>query len=544
MKGWSAVFAAVAAGLAVGLAQPPFSILPGLLGYAVLLWLLDTASEVRPLRSAFLRGWATGAAYFLISTYWVGEAFLVDVQAHGWQAPFAVAFLAGGLGLLWGAAGAGYRWLTRSARVRGTGGAMGPLRILTFAAVFSLFEWVRGHALSGFPWDLPGETWHAGWTVSQGAALVGSYGMSFFTLAIAAAPGVWGGTETRRVKLTLTGAAIGGIVLLFAGGAIRLARAPLPDAVTSAAPSALRVRIVQADIAQADKWSPEAFRTIFETYVRLTAAPGKGRTPQVVIWPESAIPANSADYLADGTWTKTALLSALKPGQILLFGAVRTEGDGAATRYFNTFLALRRDAAGLTLLGHYDKHHLVPFGEYMPADALMGAIGFKALVNVGDGFTEGPKPEPLVLPGLPALQPLICYESLFPAYVGNDRPRPAWIANVSNDAWFGRSSGPWQHLSLASYRAIEEGVPMVRATPTGVSAVIDAYGRALAELEPGVQGVIDADLPQAAPETPYRRLGDGPFWLFVLIGVALPFLGRKQGGLAGQSYPNHQPSDS
>ncbi len=519
------MLAAVLAGLAAGLAQPPFGILPGLLGYSVLLWLLDTAVQERPLRSTFMRGWAMGTAYFLISTYWVGEAFLVDVQAHGWQAPFAVIFLAAGLGLLWGAAGVIYWLVTQSPRIRGIKGAMGAGRVLTFAAVFSAFEWFRGHALSGFPWDLPGETWRAGGAVSQGAALVGAYGMSFITLAITAAPGVWGGPDPRRRMMLATSAALGVLLLLFVGGEIRLARTPIG----ASGASALRVRVVQADIPQADKWSPQAFRTIFETYARLTAQPSAGRTLQVVIWPESAIPANSADYLAEGTLTHAALMGALKPGQILLFGAVRTEGEGTNTKYFNTLLALRRDPGGLTVLGHYDKHHLVPFGEFMPADALMGAIGFKALVNVGEGFTEGPPPAPLAVAGLPTLQPLICYESLFPAYVARGELRPAWIANVSNDAWFGRSSGPWQHLNLASYRAIEEGIPIVRATPTGVSAVVDAYGRALARLPTGVRGVIDRDLPQAAAPTPYDTVRDGPFWLFVLVGLAATFLDRKWG---------------
>ena len=526
--------AAVLAGVAAGLAQPPFGVLPGLLGYSVLLWLLDTAAEERPLRSAFLRGWASGAAYFVISTWWVAEAFLVDVQAHGWQAPFAVIFLSGGLGLLWGAAGVIYRWLTRLPYARGAG-VQGVTRVLTFAAVLSAFEWFRGHALSGFPWDLPGETWRAGSAMSQGAAALGAYGMSFVTLVLAATAAVWTGKDARRDKIIASGLALAVFAAFFIGGLVRLQGAPLyprPD------PTALRVRVVQANIDQADKWSPEAFRDIFETYTRLTAEPGSGRSPQVVIWPESAIPANSADYLADGTWTRAALISALKPGQILLAGAVRTEGEPGRLRYYNTLLALRRDAGGLTSLGHYDKHHLVPFGEFMPADALMGAIGFKALVNVGEGFTEGAPPAPLTAPGLPAVQPLICYESLFPAYVANSRPRPDWIANVSNDAWFGRSSGPWQHVNLASYRSIEEGLPLIRATPTGVSAVVDAFGRPLVELAPEVQGVIDADLPKRAAPTPYRWLRDGPFWLFVLIGAALPFFVLKRDRFVLGSPPN------
>jgi apolipoprotein N-acyltransferase len=498
----------IAAGLVAALAHPPFGFWPGLLGFGVLLWLLDSADAARPLRSAFWRGWLAGSAYFLVSTWWVGEAFLVDVAAHGWQAPFAVGFLAGGLALLWGAAGTVYRWLA----------PRGWERALVFAAVFGLFEWLRGHILTGFPWDLPGEAWRAGGWISQSASVVGAYGLSVVTMAMFAAAGLWIGPDSRRTKAIASGIAAAVFVALGLFGAVRLA-APSP------APAGPRIRVVQPNIDQAVKWTPESFRAIFENYMALTAqAPAAGqRTPDVVIWPESAIPANSADYLAEGSWTHAELMAALHPGQILLMGAVRTEG----VRYYNSLLAIRRDPGGLTRLGVYNKHHLVPFGEYMPADALMGAIGFKALVNVGDGFTEGPAPAPMTMPGLPPLQALICYESLFPAFVADDHPRPAWIANVSNDAWFGKTSGPWQHLNLASYRAIEEGLPMVRATPTGVSAVIDARGRTLDLLGQGARGVIDANLPGAAPPPLYRQLRDWPFWLMTLGGLALA-LWRKR----------------
>jgi apolipoprotein N-acyltransferase len=253
----------------------------------------------------------------------------------------------------------------------------------------------------------------------------------------------------------------------------------------------------------------------------------------VVIWPESAIPYDSKYYLAADSWTRAALMQALRPGQILVMGAVRSEGEGDHARYFNSVMALRRDAGGLTVLATYDKHHLVPFGEYMPMDKLMGAIGFKALVHVGDGFTPGPPPAPMQVAGLPPVQALVCYESLFPAFVADDHPRPAWIVNVSNDAWFGQTSGPWQHLNLASYRAIEEGLPMIRATPTGVSAVVDARGRPLARIGLGQKGVIDANLPGAVAPPPYRSLRDGPFWLLMLLGIAAaaPLTYRRSGKL-------------
>ncbi len=498
---WGAIGLALIAGLAAALAHPPFGFIPGLLGFGLLLHLLDRANTERPLRSAFWRGWLAGSAYFLVCTWWVGEAFMVDVAAHGWQAPFAVGFLACGLGLLWGAAGVVYRRIAPSHAGR----------VLVFAAVFAVFEWLRGHILTGFPWDLPGEAWRAGGWVSQSASVIGAYGLSLVTLALAAAFGLWGGTDTRATKLAASAISIGVLILMAALGAARLAGPALE-------PTSLRVRVVQADIEQTDKWTPESFRAIFDAYTSLTAQrPNAGEpVPQVVIWPESAIPAEASSYLAEGTWTRDALIAALRPGQILLMGIVRTDGVGSAARYYNSVLALRRDAGGLTPLATYDKHHLVPFGEYMPADGLMGAVGFKALVHVGEGFSEGPAPAPMTPAGLPPLQALICYESLFPAYVANDHPRPAWIANVSNDAWFGKTSGPWQHLNLASYRSIEEGLPMVRATPTGVSAVVDALGRPLARLTLGEKGVIDAYLPAAAPTTAYRTLRDWPFWIVVL----------------------------
>jgi apolipoprotein N-acyltransferase len=499
---WGAAVLSLAAGLAAAIAHPPFGIWPGLLGFGLLLWLLDGANPMRPLRSAFWRGWLAGSAYFLVCTWWVGEAFLVDVAAHGWQAPFAIGFLACGLGLLWGMAGAVYRWLKPG----------GWARALVFAAVFAVFEWLRGHILTGFPWDLPGEAWRAGGWISQSAAVIGAYGLSFVTLALFAVAGLWGGSDARRTKLVASGAALTVLALLGAFGAARLSAA-------EPAHTGPRLRIVQANIEQADKWTPESFRAIFDTYTALTAqavTPGQ-RAPEVVIWPESAIPAESGAYLAPGTWTHDALMAALRPGQILLMGAVRTEG----TRYYNSLLVLRRDAGGLTTLGVYDKHHLVPFGEYMPADALMGAIGFKALVHVGDGFSAGPRPAPTIVAGLPPFQALICYESLFPAFVADGQPRPAWIANVSNDAWFGKTSGPWQHLNLASYRAIEEGLPLVRATPTGVSAVVDAYGRPLQHLGLGARGIIDANLPIAAPSTFYRQLRDAPFWFMIFVSISL-----------------------
>jgi len=502
-RAWLMRGLAVATGLAAALAHPPFGLLPGLLAYGLLMHLWDRESP-RPLRSAFLTGFLAGIGYFGLGVWWVAEAFLVDAE-QTWMAPFAVAALAGGLALFWGLAGVVYRWLAPA----------GPLRVLWFAGALTAAEWLRGHVLTGFPWNLPGETWAAGSAASQAAAAFGAYGLTWITLAIAAAiTVVLEGDKGRNVAR----GGVAALALLFIGGAIRLA---MPDP----ADTSVTVRIVQPNVEQKSKYDQAAFADIVDRYLRLTAAPA-ARTPDIVIWPEGAIPAAINDYLAPGTWTRRGIAGALQPGQTLLVGAYRLQGDLAAPVYFNSLIAVQANGIkGLEIGAVYDKFRLVPGGEYLPLDALLGRLGIKKLVHVGDGFTPGPKPAPMRLPGLPLAQPLICYESLFPGFTREGSAtdvglRPRWIVNVSNDAWFGATSGPLQHLNLASYRAIEEGLPMVRATPTGISAVIDARGRVVARLGSGQVGVIDAALPAAAALTLYARFGELSLAVMLLISAA------------------------
>ncbi len=498
---WRGRSLSLLAGLVAALAHPPFGILPGLLGYALLLWLLDTADGPRPLRSAFLRGWLAGLAYFGLGTWWIAEAFMVDAANQGWMAPFAVAAMAGGLALFWGLAGLLYR-LIRPPGVR---------RVLVFAGAFSLLEWTRGHVLTGFPWNLPGETWRAGSAPSQAAALIGAYGLTWITLAIAAAPAVWREGLAGRKALAAAAALL---TALYINGWM-----PPPRAKPSApAPS---VRIVQANIQQAAKWDADSFARIVEAYVGLTAKPyAQGRSADIVVWPEGALPAAINDYLAPGTWVRQAIVNALQPGQLLLIGGYRYEGTAEKPLYYNSLVALRRGAADIEVVGVYDKHRLVPFGEYLPMEALLTKLGVKSLAHLGDGFETGPRPAPLrIAPNL-IVQPLICYESLFPRLARPD-PSVRALVNVSNDAWFGVTSGPLQHLNLASYRAIETGVPIIRATPTGVSALIDARGKIVrnSSLNLNETGVIDGALPEKGMSTPFSRLGHGPFFVLILISA-------------------------
>jgi apolipoprotein N-acyltransferase len=379
----------------------------------------------------------------------------------------------------------------------------------------SLAEWLRGHLFTGFPWNLPGEAWKAGTSPSQAAALVGAYGLTFVTLAIGAAPAAIEPKRGGRGAIAV-GAAVGMLALLYVGGAWRLSRASERD-------TDLIVRVVQPNIPQSAKMTNDAFASIVAEYAGLSAEPAT-RRPDVVIWPESAVPAAAEELFAPDSWTAQTFARSFTPGQILLAGAYRVDGP----RYFNSLVALRRTDEGFAPLARYDKHRLVPFGEYLPLEELMGRLGLKKLAGVGDGFTSGPEPAPIAPEGLPPLQPLICYESLFPGFTGAVGERPAWIVNVSNDAWFGQTSGPWQHLNLASYRAIEAGLPLVRATPTGVSAVVDAYGRTRASMVLGRRGVLDAALPAGIAQTPYSRLREWPFWALCVIGSCCALRRRRK----------------
>jgi apolipoprotein N-acyltransferase len=516
LTGWKRKLAtnglALAAGLLAALAHPPFGFLPGFLGYPLLLWLIDRIDGPRRLRTAFWYGWLAGFAYFALGCWWVAEAFLVDAR-QAWMAPFAASLLPAGMALFWACACALYRNFAP--------GHIG--RVLVFASVFTLFIWLSGHVLSGFPWNLPGETWRAGGLVSQTASLVGAYGLTWLTLFIWCALAPLAQAGERKPRLIMAGAGAAVLLGLIAFGATRLAGAHEP-------PTTLLVRVVQPDIPQEDKWTQAAFQSIVRKYLSLTMTPPKGRAPDVVIWPEGALPAAANDLFAPGSWTEAAIAGALRPGQTLLIGTYRAD-YGSATApggeaYFNSLMAFTRVGTALRFVGVYDKHRLVPFGEFLPMEGLLEALGIKELTHVGDGFSSGPRPRPMVVPGLPPFQPLICYEGLFPG-LPDGSTRAAWIVNVSNDAWFGRTSGPLQHLNLSSYRAIEQGLPLIRATPTGVSAVVDAYGRVdgAHRLDPGESGVIDAHLPAALENTYFSQLGDLGVWTLIAIGllVAAPF---------------------
>ena len=494
---------ALLAGAGTAFAHPPFGVLIGLLGYPLLMILSERSDTAR---GAFWMGWLAGFAYFFVGCWWVAEAFFVNPE-QAWMAPFAASLLPAGLGLFWGTACALYRRFA----------PLGAVRVLLFAALFCAAEWLRGHVLTGFPWNPAGATWRAGGGMSQFASVVGVYGLSLVTVAATSAFAPLIGPGDKRSRLISAG--LGALALIAVGGfgAVRLAQSDLQLTDTV-------VRLVQADVKQETKWSPEAYRSIVDRYVALTGQ-AAARTPNVVVWPEGALPASANDVFASAD--AQAIAGALRPGQTLLMGLARGEPDLTApegARYYNSLFALADEGgAGLRVAAVYDKHRLVPFGEYLPLGSIMTSIGLRSLVHMPSDFSAGPTPAPISVPGAPPAQVLICYESLYPGFTPGAVGRPEWIVNASNDAWFGATSGPRQHLNLASYRAIETGLPIARATPTGISAMIDPWGRIVEgrRLEPGVMGVIDAPLPRPTGVTPYGRFGDFLFFFSMLTAFIL-----------------------
>jgi apolipoprotein N-acyltransferase len=501
-RGWRRRGLALLLGVLAALALPPLLVFPLLvLGLSGLLLLID---DRRPPLASFSAGWWWGFGHFILAFYWIAESLLVDAARFGWMIPPIIGGLAGGMALFIALAALATRWL----RLRG------PAKVVAFAGFWVIGEWLRGHLLSGFPWDLAGYTLAFSDALIQYAALGGIWGLSLLTVAVAAMPAVlW--ESPRRLALAACGGAVLVALLLFLGGTARLVMAD--DAFV---PHVL-LRIVQPAIPQTLKWKPGVGEQNVALHRQLTVAVPGIENVTAVIWPETAVP-----YLLERNPKLRQWLGAAVPsGALLITGALRAEPtEGDWQRLYNSAEALDHDG---NLIGSYDKFHLVPLGEYVP---LRSVFPFINKVTPGDvDFTEGPGPRTLALPGLPPVGPLICYEVIFPGRVVDRDHRPQWLLNLTNDGWFGSSSGPYQHFTAARLRAVEEGLPLVRAANTGVSGLIDPYGRVLARIELGKSGVRDLPLPAGLNPPPFfARLGDWTLLVQLLIaGLLAWFLARR-----------------
>ena len=451
-------------------------------------------------------GWWFGFGYFLCGLYWIGYAFLVDAPTFGWLLPFAVIGLPAVLALYTALA-------VVLARVLWTRGAA---RILALAVTLTASEWLRGHALTGFPWNAFGYALTSPLALAQSASVFGLWGLTFIAVAVFASPAALTDdpAETRWpwLPLALSVAVLAG---LGGWGALRLHRTPTRFV------DNVHLRIMQPNLQQDVRFNYGARQAVMARYIALSNRASGPQSHGVadathLIWPESPFPfflAREADALEQ-------IAKLLPPTTVLITGAIRLAEPVNPTnpRAYNSIYVIGHDGS---ILATYDKVHLVPFGEYLPFEHVLEGLGFQELTKQRGGFLAGDHRRLLEIPGAPPALPLICYEIIFPGQSVPPGERPGWMVNVTNDGWFGISTGPYQHFQQARVRAIEEGLPLARAANTGISAVVDPLGRVVTSLPLGSEGVIDAPLPRPIGRPLYARIGDAPAAIIVAIALAI-----------------------
>ncbi len=503
---WQKWLLALVAGGGVTLALPPIYAMPVLwLSFPIIILMLDQANR---LRSVIALGWVFGAGHMLTGLYWVGNALeiagappqlavLLPLSMAFYPAISAVLYwCVSRLLVAWG-------WMTLMSLQSG----------LLFAVCWLAGEWLRGNLFTGFPWNLVGYSWAFSDVMSQAAALVGVYGLTLLSVFVATVPLTLVDRSPKSL-MVWHGVVVAALLLLgqFGYGYDRLAstgQTQFQD---------IRVRLVQSNIQQKDKWRPDLRTDNFVKHLMLSERPGGGDI-DLLVWPEPAVP-----YYLDEDPSRTVLMGRIiKPEGVIVTGVPRREIlPDRSRRFYNSLLVIGADGV---VQDTFDKFHLVPFGEYVPFHDLLKQLGIEKVVEGAGDFSPGRGLQTIDLRGLASMSPLICYEVIFPGRVIPEGPRPDFIMNVTNDAWYGRSTGPYQHLMITRFRAIEEGLPVLRAAGTGISAIIDAYGRVVNELGLNKVGIVDGLLPQAVATTPLFGIwGNASVVVFILLLALLVLL--------------------
>lgn len=487
------------------LAFAPIFVFPALLLALSGIWfLLDQEIEHQSsFFSVFWLGWWFGLGHFTAGLYWISHALTVDLETFWWLIPFALLGIPAILGVFTGLSFV----LTKMWPFGGLS------RGFAFAAIWVSVEWLRGHLFTGFPWNLAGYAWAFSPEMMQAASFSGVYGLSLLTLLMAISLGyfIGRGIFNRNIAFTIYLIA----TLTWVWGKVRLDH---PDVLPS---QSLAIRLVQPNIPQALKWDPQQKEAHFQKLLEMTQKPSI-LPLKAIIWPEAAI----FYFLEHDNFHRLAIAETLPKGALLFTGAPRRSPDGVLPfKIWNSLLVMNDEG---DIVAHYDKSHLVPFGEYLPfrsvLDSFFGKGVIKKITAGTLDFTPGPGPESLSLPNnFPPFSGLVCYEVIFPGAVINSKQmRPGWMINLTNDAWYGNTSGPYQHFEIARFRAVEEGIPLVRVANSGISAVFDSYGRIIGSIGLNHKGVLDVILPTPTRIIPfYSRWGDSITLAFIIGILAL-----------------------
>ncbi len=501
-------------GLAV-LGHAPFHLWPlAILCWAFLMLRLDAARSDQPLtpKIGFGRGFWFGLGYFLFGTFWIGSAFIVRGPEFIPAMPPMILGLAALLAFFWGAAGYIY------VRFFGDGNA----RWIGLACLLLLAEAARGHAFGGLPWNLPGYVIESGGAISQIAAYVGIYGLSFIVLLLSA--GIARVLSGSRYYVT-GGLCLVLIACLYAFGSYRLSSADISYV------DGVKIRIVQVPFSQKDKFDADKSIGIVNEFIRTSLEPGLDDITHI-IWPEGAVVGMALENrpLLDAMGRSLAYETDTPPYWLL--NSLRFELEPVLSGpprelYYNTSAIVSYDTNGTpAIMGLNDKRRLVPFGEFFPGGRWVEDLGSKTLSTSLASITPAPEKTLARFPGLPIVSPQICYEIIFPGLTPRPKTgsRAAWILNQSNDAWYGRSVGPAQHANIAAYRALEEGLPVVRSASNGVSGLIDPYGRYLKHLNAADKGVVDIRLPKPLKASTLTRHHNLVLFLIVLFITVISYI--------------------
>jgi apolipoprotein N-acyltransferase len=491
------------AGVFAAAALPPTYAVPLLLiSFPCLIWLIDGAQTWR---RAFWDGWWFGLGFFAAGLYWISYSLVVDFY-FVWLIPFASLCIPGALGF-YIAAGAALASLV----------PQGIVRIVVFTASWVFLEWLRGILFTGFPWNGIGLVWGFSEVAIQLVAYVGVLGLGLITVFGASSVAVIARGQSTTFWREFS-PLFACIVTIFVVGFIRLG---LSEKVHYHRD--IHLRIVQPNIPQKLKWKKTLRDKHLATFLRLSLEPSSHPITQV-IWPETAVPF----IISHDTPRRLKMASVVPKNGLLLTGAIRTSARiQKPFKMWNSLYAVSED--GQIVITH-DKFQLVPFGEYIPlGEFFRKYLRLKKITEGRTDFSAGPGPQTISLPNLPSFSPLICYEVIFPGSVVGPGRRPKWLLNITNDAWFGESSGPFQHFAMARIRAVEQGLPLIRAANTGISGVIDPFGRVIKRLALNTQGIVDSALPKPTRhQTVFSKVGEWPILALLFLMFSAPVLLRKK----------------
>lgn len=496
-QGWRQRARLFGLGAASALALPPLFLAPlWFLGFVGLILAINRANTYK---QAFAAGWWFAFGHHVVGLYWIAISLLVDAARFAWLIPFAVSLIPAVLALLAGGVGAIAHWLKR----------WNMCNPISIAALWSLSEFIRGETFIAFPWNPVASIWSFADAPLQLASVIGAHGLGLLTMMLAGLLALGGlkASHHRHYALALAG---GGVLLVFCFGVFRLPTQK-PEVWDT-----MPIHIVQANIPQSLKWNQQLALQHLRHHLELS----RTEKPAIVIWPEVAIP-----FLVEPGTPVLGYIAEQLNGNWLIAGASRRDKNVDAKAIWNSIIVLSPNGE---IVDAYDKVRLVPFGEFIPfrawipfIDRIAGGLGELApgttvkTVDIGNGMIP--------------FAGLVCYEAIFShGILSSSGKRAEWFLNVTNDAWFGNSSGPYQHLHQARLRAIEYGLPLIRAANTGISAVIDPYGRILQKLGINTDGNINTFLPKPlSGETIYSRYGNVGYFLLVTM-CALVSLGLRR----------------